>query len=579
MKGNHNSYVSWTSIAIVIIIILSFGFVLSLALSIYNHYFPSYNKSKELFQNPDETNHSVSVRPYEARNIQTAQQAQKQRSKGVNTDQDKDVVLYGNSLPITKGKLFSFIQKYLLRDPPLNYTPLSMKDKYELSCATQEQDLEIKQQAPYLNMTDLSLEIPDYFYRQNLKNGNVLSKVIPQLQTPIAQIPYLKMGKFEKVKLGKFTLYQINESTWHEDGLIKNPTYFKNRFDSPIANVNNGLRDLLIKFNKIYIKNWNKKNDDMNPNGISIPTYALYSHRLTKIEKSSNGYYRYLVVGRFFRQNSDIYYDIFVKFIASPDASNKSNRVRDEGEPFYYEKVEPVGGGTLDKVLLHNGFRKADTQLNLNPYYKNDGPIVNDNNLVDIAIKSYKHNKNIIDKLDTKHACFNSDPLYYENPSAPGNYVIYSSNKKDCESKLDMYGRPKPHGVWDKPCSTDRDCIFNEANKNYPNQFGKCMSDGRCQLPINMKHMGYHFYAPIKSAKPFCYNCGSKKWKAFTDLGDCCEEQKDKTKYPFLQTPDYAFKGDYETRYQHYLEQNCTTKWNSDGTAYQLMCGKDNSAT
>lgn len=550
-------------------------FVLSLLTLLYKWYISTSN-SIESFQNPNSTNHSVSVGSYEAKNIQTAQQAQEERVKGINTDQDKDVVLYGNTLPITKGKLFSFVQKYLLKDPSLNYTPLSMKDKYELSCATEEQDPEIKQQASYLNMTDLSLEIPDYFYRQNLKNSNVLNNIVQQLQTPITKIPYLKMGKFEKMKLGKFTLYQINESTWHEDGLIKNPMYFKNRFDSPIANINNGLRDLLIKFNKIYMHNWNKKNNNINPSGINVPTYALYSHRITRIEKSTNNYYRYLVIGRFFRQNSDVYYDMFVKFIASPLASSTStDNVRDEGEPFYYEKVEPVGGGTLDKVLLHDGFKKADAQLNLNPYYKNDGPIVNDNNLVDVAIKTYKHNRNIVDKLDTKHACFNRDPLYYENPAAPGNYVIYASNKKDCESRLDMYGRPKASGIWDKPCAKDSDCIFNEANKNYPNKFGKCMSDGRCQLPINMKHMGYHFYAPVKSGKPFCYNCGSKKWKAFTDLGDCCEEQKDKTKYPFLKTPDFAFKGDYEARYQHYLENNCTTKWNNDGTAYQLICGKE----
>jgi hypothetical protein len=34
-------------------------------------------------------------------------------------------------------------------------------------------------------------------------------------------------------------------------------------------------------------------------------------------------------------------------------------------------------------------------------------------------------------------------------------------------------------------------------------------------------------------------------------LGFCCEDQNDKSKYPQLITPDYAFDGDQDTRIKY----------------------------
>ena len=51
-----------------------------------------------------------------------------------------------------------------------------------------------------------------------------------------------------------------------------------------------------------------------------------------------------------------------------------------------------------------------------------------------------------------------------------------------------------------------------------------------------------------KDKKPFCYNCKTTEWKPITNLEPCCDEQKDKTRYPFLKSPDYAYNNDMITR-------------------------------
>ena len=81
-------------------------------------------------------------------------------------------------------------------------------------------------------------------------------------------------------------------------------------------------------------------------------------------------------------------------------------------------------------------------------------------------------------------------------------------------------------GYWDKPCKTNNECPFYQANKNYPNYRGGCDMNGRCELPLGMKPIAFKNYD--KMFKPWCYNCKSLE-------PECCDKQHN---------PDYAFSLD-----------------------------------
>ena len=99
-------------------------------------------------------------------------------------------------------------------------------------------------------------------------------------------------------------------------------------------------------------------------------------------------------------------------------------------------------------------------------------------------------------------------------------------------------------GTWDKPCIKNDDCPFFKKNKNYPNQRGGCIK-GNCELPVNLERLGFKKYNT--KTKPFCYNCNMKNCSG-TDCYTCCSEQKNKKKYPYLNSPDYMFGNDKTER-------------------------------
>ena len=109
-------------------------------------------------------------------------------------------------------------------------------------------------------------------------------------------------------------------------------------------------------------------------------------------------------------------------------------------------------------------------------------------------------------------------------------------------------------GVWDVPPKDDMDCPYYKANKNYPNEFGG-IRNNICTFPQNMQVIGYKNYSADLQYLPLCYNCDNKLIGKGS-LGNCCEEQKDKLKYPNLLSPDYAYIGDTELRRSYNLQIN-----------------------
>lgn len=121
-----------------------------------------------------------------------------------------------------------------------------------------------------------------------------------------------------------------------------------------------------------------------------------------------------------------------------------------------------------------------------------------------------------------------------------------------CDSPYNSMGEPKNMPTtWDKPCQQNSDCPFYQANKNYPNTRGKCLSNGTCEMPIGVLRLAYTKYLDVDPYAPFCYQCSNPK-----DPG-CCErqdrlaalqKQNPNTRFTYLKSGDYAFENDQEDR-------------------------------
>lgn len=106
-------------------------------------------------------------------------------------------------------------------------------------------------------------------------------------------------------------------------------------------------------------------------------------------------------------------------------------------------------------------------------------------------------------------------------------------------------------GTWDVIPKISQECPYYKSNKNYPNDFGKLV-DNYCELPNNMKLVGYRNYSKDPTFLPLCYNCEKdKRLFANQTVGFCCDDQNDKEKYPNLISPDYAFKNDFNLRLKY----------------------------
>tara|TARA_Y100000389_G_scaffold159683_1_gene161597 strand:+ start:1469 stop:2983 length:1515 start_codon:yes stop_codon:yes gene_type:complete len=97
----------------------------------------------------------------------------------------------------------------------------------------------------------------------------------------------------------------------------------------------------------------------------------------------------------------------------------------------------------------------------------------------------------------------------------------------------DAFECTKNNYTWDRPCLIDDDCPFYKANKNYPNNFGKCKINGFCEMPVGIIPKGYRKYD--KKYKPICHNCPASN-------PTCCEKTE------IMPSADYMYADDYDER-------------------------------
>ena len=405
----------------------------------------------------------------------------------------------------------------------------------------------------------------------------------------------LKINNIRSIDISWDNKFRINKDTWYNsindfniyDALNyeDNQQVFKPH-KSCIPQVNTVLEYFIKEFNKIFLNSYREKffkdYDGFNP-------FSIYKFKVHKINQkllpNQNCIYKYGIFIVLVRDEGYVGPTIYLNFVV---VNNKIHLT-------YYDLV---GYYASDKLYLPEGVRTVGKKkfYELNPLYRNskrdrtENSYINNKNWQDLNVnyynvdkilwkqKQYQHNNT----LKNQYTCFNAEPYFYNPsgipPTSPETNVQpilnYVYNKYNCEAKYDHYGRRKPKGLWDRPCLGDKECPFYKKNHNYPNNFGGCDKEyGFCELPRGMQNLGYHDYYPYDNKekhcqkynpKPLCYNCKTvnrtDEWKPVTLLDDCCEEQKNKSEYPYLHGPDYAFRGDTTERINYNKQQEYKNK-------------------
>lgn len=427
-------------------------------------------------------------------------------------------------------------------------------------------------------------------YIQEIVNENKINEILNQLlykDRPLAN--KTKKYNFRYVDITSLELYKINKDTWYnrlDDFNIYNKCNWEYnqtgrnisclspslKFKTPkscIPDVNKVVKYFLRKFNEVDKKI--KKNKPHN--AYDIYKFKIHHIKQTrtkpKLYQDSPCITDYGIIMVLYRDGDYVGITIYMEII-------------DLGDKFVFKYFDIVGYYNTDKLFLPNGFREVGSYkfYEINPLFRlKEGE--KNINYYNVEKEWVDHQQYYLDNtLKYQYTCFNTQPQFYDpsdipptNPAAKSQPILkYVYNKTNCESGFDQFGRVKAKGLWDRPCQSDIECPYYQANKNYSNRFGKCNKlYGFCELPKGMKHLGFHSYYPYKCEidlkaqskvpicnppgfrpAPLCYNCKSvnkiNRWQPVTKLDNCCDDQKDKGKYPYLDGPDYAFAGDVNAR-------------------------------
>jgi hypothetical protein len=322
-------------------------------------------------------------------------------------------------------------------------------------------------------------------------------------------------------------LFEINRDTWinRTGGYDPNKRIHYSTIKSKYNNVNDILYNFLLKLNS-YNKNAKASQERIKKYGFE--PFFIYKYKIMKIEKTNNSSVILHIIAVVFKNTS-----LFANVVYINGLVDRNNNT------VIYFDVRNIGQYTTDTLLLTKGSNQDIIGNNVYAYNYN---IEKQNLYTDDEVKIILDKKlgTFETKLEDQYICFNIT-------RDPNKLLLRFPDRKSCENKYSLYGGDKEYGVWDKPCRNNTECTLYNGNKNYKNDFGKC-NNGYCELPLNMKPLGYHHYSTDIKDKPLCYNCTSTEWKPMTNLDTCCIEQQDRKKYPFLKSPDYAFKDDKQIR-------------------------------
>ena len=255
-----------------------------------------------------------------------------------------------------------------------------------------------------------------------------------------------------------------------------------------------------------------------------INTKFIYKNYYVIEYSSYNKLYKYEVIFKIYREDKLTNFNIYMKIII--DIANMN---------YYIEDIFIVGLDTIENIIF--GDLKQSELYKFNEDCIHDSMIDNTNNINAKSNYSKEKEEFIKDKMLNKDIFRNSNPhkCFFKN----------ADSKKNCVND-DKNGE----GIWDSPCVTNEDCHFYKSNINYDNEYGKCIN-GYCEMPLNVNLYGYKKFTTDDMNMVLCHNCHTESNCKGLDCHRCCEEQKDRDKYPKLKGPDYAFKNDIYERLKY----------------------------
>lgn len=356
-----------------------------------------------------------------------------------------------------------------------------------------------------------------------------------------------KQEQGKKVDIPYVDLIQYNKQTWK-----KRIYEYKNEYDDMSFSILPGHWKKLPAILEQFINNFNYEyfrdsSEQAVPNYFGKKRFFILKYRLLKLMKNRDGSHghdgshRYDIVIVIFKENMNSGVHIYLELYS--DATIKDFNI--------------IGYEPSDKLFIFKGKSTLENNWYSTLFFKpnanqEDIPIFTDD---EFRLYYDDHHYDLDRSMKHNYSCFNANPEFFKlTRGTEQNIIIPTYNKYECESDYDNVGRRRARGFWDRPCSTNAECPFYQSNQNYKNNRGGCTKEGYCEIPLGMQYFGYRKsidYKKYPEYRPLCYNCKSKdKWKILTKLGHCCEEQKDRSQYPALQTPDYAFDIDIHDRSQ-----------------------------
>ncbi len=399
---------------------------------------------------------------------------------------------------------------------------------------------------------------------------------------------------FKYIDITPLELYRINKDTWYKR-YYEYQVYNKDDYERNLINfmtiksclqwVNKILDKFLTDFNIIF----RKYKHELEVKKFHYNThFSIWKYKIHHIKQAKKVKYpirdrilspcalNFGLIIVLIREDSLVGPAIYIEVII-------------DGDKMYYKDFDLIGYYNTDELFLLPGLERSkllgglkQTQYyNMHPLFRKEAGKLKGTESPDIlknekqvtfqnAVPTYnaRGQYQLDNVLKDQYACFNAEaPLFDRTRGTAQNIILYTYNRYNCESGTDQVGKKTCKGVWDRPCLRDEECLFTDANKNYPNQYGRCnkLHDnkgkdfGYCQLPLGMQQLGYHYHVPYDKYpkyQPLCYNCKSvnksDKAKPMTKLDTCCEEQKDRNKYPHLKSPDYAFLNDITSRINYF---------------------------
>ena len=333
----------------------------------------------------------------------------------------------------------------------------------------------------------------------------------------------------------EYVYYELNKKTWinrwekYNPNIDYNNNFNYNDIKSPIENINILNNEFINRLNnnqKVLIS----KREMID---FGVISYFILKYKILYILYIDSDINKPVYVMQISILKNNEYYVNSFSYIGFIDNNNK----------IYLTDIKYIGKNTVDNFLLANysNMNEINNEI-INNNFTNKVTIEKDPDailsLTNEHLESYKINK--------QYACFNQNYDPTKN-----DYILNYNNKTQCESIYDSYGNIKSFGVYDKPCEENEECPFYKINKNYPNDYGKCLN-GYCEMPLNIDRIGYRFYKSDKNNYPLCYNCNPDKFEFITDMGNCCNDQSDTKKYPFLSSPDIIFNQDKINRLNYF---------------------------